>query len=479
MSRPSSPIASLLARPPRVVNVGLRAFAAELAGRDVAVAHVEWRPPAAGREHAAALLGALARHEARIAQANAEGLRRMLSAEPALVDVLPAGEAMPGLDRHVVLHAGPPIDWPRMCGPMRGAVAGALVFEGWAPDLAAATRLAASGAIDFRPNHALGAVGPMTGITTRSMPVMVVENRAFGNRSYCMINEGLGKVMRFGANDAEVLARIAWLRDEFGPRLGAALRAAGGLDLAPLVARGLAMGDEMHQRNVACSALVLRGLAPHLARAAGGAEPLAQSLAFIAGNEQFFLNVGMAMAKSVMDPVRGIEGCSLVTAMCRNGTDFGIRLSATGDAWFTAPVEMPQGLYFAGYGERDANPDMGDSAIMETVGLGAFAMAASPAVMGFVGAGRASDALAFTRAMGELTVGANPRWTIPALDARGVPAGIDARKVVDTGIQPAINTGIAHRRPGVGQVGAGVARAPLACFDQALAALVRALGSRP
>ena len=479
MPRTSSPIASLLAGPPRVINVGLRSFAAELAGRGVPVAHVEWRPPAPGRERAAALLARLAPHAPRIAQANAEGLRRMLAGEPVLKDVVPAGEAMPELGRHVVLHAGPPIAWARMCGPLQGAVAGAIVFEGWARDLEAAAQLAASGAIEFRPNHALGAVGPMTGITTRSMPVMVVENRTFGNRAYCMINEGLGKVMRFGANDAEVLARIAWLRDEFGPLLGAALRASGGLELAPLAARGLTMGDEMHQRNVACSSLALRGLAPHLARAAGGADTLAKSLAFIAGNEQFFLNIGMAMAKSIADPARGIEACSLVTAMCRNGTDFAIRLSGTGDTWFTAPVEMPQGLYFAGYGEADANPDMGDSAIMETVGLGACAMAASPAVMGFVGAGRASDALAFTRTMGELTTGANPRWTIPALDGQGVPTGIDARKVADTGTQPAINTGIAHRRPGVGQVGAGVARAPLACFDQALAALATALGAAP
>jgi hypothetical protein len=304
----------------------------------------------------------------------------------------------------------------------------------------------------------------------------VVENRTFGNRAYCAINEGLGKVMRFGGNDAEVLDRLRWLARVLGPALGRALRAAGGVALKPLIARGLTMGDEMHQRNVACSALTLRALAPHLARAAIDAELLAKSLAFIAGNEQFFLNVGMAMGKAVMDPVRGIEACSLVAAMCRNGTDFGIRLSGTGDAWFTAPVEMPQGLYFPGYSEKDANPDMGDSAIMETMGLGAFAMAAAPAVMGFVGAGRASDALAFTRAMGEITAGRNPKWTIPMLDGQGVPAGIDVRRVADTGIQPAINTGIAHRQPGVGQVGAGVARAPLACFDAALHALAASLG---
>jgi hypothetical protein len=470
---------SFLSSAPRVVNIGLAGFADELAARGVEVVNVDWRPPAQGRRARAALIARLGAHEARIQRANQEGLRRMLAAEPVLVDVLPAGQAIPGLGERVLLHAGPPIDWERMCGPMRGAVAGAIVFEGWAPDLETATKLAASGAVEFHPNHRFDAVGPMTGITTRSMPVMAVENRAFGNRAYCMINEGLGKVMRFGANDAEVLARLAWLRDVFGPALGAALRAAGGLELAPLVARGLAMGDEMHQRNVACSALTLRALAPHLAKTAGDVETLARCLSFIAGNEQFFLNIGMVMGKSIMDPVRGIEACTLVSAMSRNGTDFGVRVSGTGDEWFTAPVEMPQGMYFPGYSQQDANPDMGDSAIMETIGLGAFAMASAPAVVGFVGAGRAGDAAGFTRAMGEITLARNPKWTIPALDFEGVPAGIDVRRVVETGIQPAINTGIAHRKPGVGQVGAGIARAPLACFDAALAAFARSLGVEP
>lgn len=476
MAKPRTHFQSLLGSPPAVVNIGLRGFADDLAARGVKVAHVDWRPPAAGRERIADLLSWLGKFERQIQKANDEGFRRMLAADPVLVDVIPASRAMPELKEHVLLHAGPPVEWTRMCGPMQGAVAGAIVFEGWAKGLEEATKLAASGAIRFHPNHAFGAVGPMTGITTRSMPVMVVENRAFGNKTYCMINEGLGKVMRFGANDESVLARIAWLRDEFGPLLGAALRASGGLELAPLISRGLAMGDEMHQRNVACSALVLRALSPHMAMAASSADALSKALAFIAGNEQFFLNVGMAMGKSIMDPVRGIEACSLVAAMCRNGTDFGVRLSGTGDEWFTAPVEMPRGLYFPGYSEKDANPDMGDSAIMETVGLGAFAMAAAPAVMGFVGAGRASDALGFTRTMGEITVGRNPKWVIPMLDGQGVPAGIDVRKVAETGIQPAINTGIAHREPGVGQVGAGVARAPLACFDRALLSFASTLG---
>jgi hypothetical protein len=471
-------IDSLLRSAPRVVNIGLAGFAEELAAQGAAVVQVDWRPPAGGNRETAELLARLATHEARIARANEEALRRMLAADPVLVDVVPAAQAMPELKQRMLLHAGPPLEWRRMCGPMQGAVAGAIVFEGWASDLEAAASLAASGGVQLHPNHHFGAVGPMTGITSGSMPVLVVENRAFGNRAYCMINEGLGKVMRFGANDAEVLARIRWLRDEFGPAFGAALRNLGGLELAPLISRGLAMGDEMHQRNVACSALVLRAVASQLAQAAGDAGALARMLAFIAGNEQFFLNIGMAMGKSVMDPVRGIEASSLVTAMCRNGTEFGVRISATGDAWFTAPVEMPQGLYFPGYSEKDANPDMGDSAIMETIGLGAFAMAAAPAVAGFVGAGSAQDAAGYTRAMGEIALARNPRWTIPALDFEGVPAGIDLRRVLESGIQPAINTGIAHRKPGVGQVGAGIARAPLACFERALVAFAATLGIR-
>ena len=469
-------IEKLLSGAPRVVNIGLPSFAQDLARAGVPVVQVDWRPPAPGAARFADLLARLAAHEPRIARANEEALRRMLAANPVLVDVQPAGRVIAGLGERVILHAGPPIEWARMCGPMQGAVAGAIVFEGWAGDLDAAARLAASGGVQFHPNHHFDAVGPMTGMTTRSMPVMVVENRAFGNRAYCAINEGLGKVMRFGANDESVIARLRWLGEVFGPALGDALRRTGGLELAPLISRGLAMGDEMHQRNVACSALTLRALAPQLARSAGDGETLGAILAFIAGNEQFFLNIGMVMGKAIMDPVRGIEASSVVTAMCRNGTDFGVRVSGTGDAWFTAPVEMPQGLYFPGYSEADANPDMGDSAIMETIGVGAFAMAAAPAVVGFVGAGSASDAAGFTRAMAEITVTRNPKWTIPVLDFQGVPTGIDVRRVVETGIQPAINTGIAHRKAGVGQVGAGVARAPLACFEQGLAALAASLG---
>jgi len=465
----------LLDTPLSVVNIGLEGFARDLEGQGVPVVHVGWAPPTRGD---ARLADAMARIEAsaeRIDNANREALRRMLAGDPVLVDVLPAAEALSGIGERMILHAGPPIGWERMCGPMRGAIAGIAVFEGWAGDLAEGERLAAEGAFAFHPNHDFGAVGPMTGMTTMSQPVMVVENRATGNRSYCTINEGLGKVMRFGGNDAEVLDRLRWLRDVLGPAMGAALRNSDGIPLKALIARGLTMGDEMHQRNVACSGLLLRALAPELARGATDSAALAESLAFIGGNDQFFLNVAMAMGKAIMDPVRGIEGSSVVTAMSRNGTDFGIRVSGTGDRWFTAPVEMPEGLYFPGFSAADANPDMGDSTIVETVGLGGFAMAAAPAVAGFVGAGAASEAALFTQSMAEITFGENPEWTIPSLDYQGVPTGIDVRFVVESGIAPTINTGIAHREPGRGQVGAGVVKAPLACFDAAALALAEAL----
>jgi hypothetical protein len=410
-----------------------------------------------------------------IEDANKEAFKRLLSGDPVLVDVVTASEAIPNLKDRMILHAGPPIEWDTMCGPMRGAVTGIAVFEGWAPDLEAAEKMAAEGAFEFHPNHDFDAVGPMTGLTTISQPLLVVENRTFGNRAYCAINEGLGKVMRFGGNDDEVLDRLRWIRDEFGPALAVAVRKTGGVPLKNMVARGLTMGDEMHQRNVACSGLTLRALSPALASTATDTEKLSKALAFIGSNDQFFLNIAMAMGKSIMDPVRNIKGSSVVTAMCRNGTEFGIRTSGTGDTWFTAPVEMPEGLYFPGFTEADANPDIGDSTIVETIGLGGFAMGASPAVAGFVGAGAASEAGNFTRTMSEITVGENPEWTIPAMDYLGTPTGIDIRLVVETGLAPTINTGIAHKNPGVGQVGAGVVRAPMACFEKALLALAESV----
>ena len=406
-----------------------------------------------------------------IERANEETLRRIFEAEPVLIDVQRAGDVIEGLEEKMILHSGPPIEWARMCGPMRGAICGIAVFEGWAANLDDAEKAAAAGEFSFHPNHHFGAVGPMTGMTTISQPVVIVENRTFGNRAYSTINEGLGKVMRFGGNDSEVLSRLRWIANVLGPALSTALKSSDGIGLKSIIARGLAMGDEMHQRNVACSTLFLRDISPLLARTATDNDTLAEVLSFIGKNDQFFLNIAMAMGKSMTDPAQGIEASTIVTAMCRNGTDFGVRVSGTGEQWFTAPVEMPTGLYFPGYSEQDANPDMGDSAIIETIGLGGVAMATSPAVAGFVGAGSASEAANYTNAMYEITAGRNAEWTMPNLDFAGVPTGIDIRKVLQTGATPVINTGIAHKLPGVGQVGAGVVRAPLACFEQALVGL--------
>jgi hypothetical protein len=389
-----------------------------------------------------------------------------------LVDCVPAASAL-GLEPHTVLHAGPPIAWEAMCPMLQGAVVGALRYEGWAGSDGEATALAAGGGVRFEPGHHRGAVGPMTGLITRSMPVLVVENRAFGTRACVTLNEGLGKVLRFGATDDAVLVRLAWLRDEAGPLLGRALRRVDGLDLRPLMAQALAMGDELHQRNVAASALLVRALAPALVREATG-PALERLLDFLVGNDQFFLNLAMAAAKAATEAIAEVPGATVVSVMARNGTEFGIRVAGCGSRWLTAPVATPEGLFFPGFGPPDANPDIGDSAIVETIGLGGMAMAASPAVARFIGAGGLGQALRITDEMREITLGEHPYLRIATQDGRGAPLGIDVRRVVATGITPLINTGIAGRKPGTGQVGAGIVRAPLACFTAAVEALAAA-----
>ncbi len=452
-----------------MVNVGLELFAQELERLNVPVVHVAWQPPAADPATVAALDVLEAKRDA-IEAANVRALDRLVNGEPFLVDCRPSREALELPDR-TVLHAGPPLDWDRACEPMRAAVLCAIRYEEWAANDDAARELVERGHVRLAPCHHWRAVGPMTGIITPSMPVLVVENRAHGTRAHATINEGLGKVLRFGANDDSVLARLRWLAVEAGPLLGAALRASRGLDLRSLMAQALRMGDEMHQRNVAASCLLARALMPHVARAGGKHGAVARLAEFVAGNDQFFLNVAMAVGKAMADPAGGISDSTLVTAMARNGTDFGIRVSGLGERWLTAPVTMPVGMYFPGHGPDDANPDMGDSAIVETIGLGGGAMAASPAVARFVGAGGLNEAVAATGEIREICMAEHPHFRIVTLDELGAPVGIDVRRVIETGIAPLINTGIAGRRAGVGQIGAGVARAPLACFAEAVRAL--------
>ena len=396
----------------------------------------------------------------------------MLEGTAHLTDVRLAREALPGLGGRMLLHAGPPIGWPRMCGPLRGAVIGACLFEGWAATAEEAAALAASGALAFAPCHHHEAVGPMAGIISPSMAVFVVENRRFGSRAHATLNEGLGRVLRMGAYDPSVIERLRWLNRELAPLLAETLRRSGPLDLKSLIAQALTMGDEVHNRSKAATALLARTLAPHIAVSRGD---VARALTFLADTDHFFLNLSMAAAKATLDAAHGIPGSTLVTALARNGTDFGIRVSGTGPTWFTAPAPQVKGLYFPGYGPEDANPDLGDSAITETAGLGAFALAAAPAIVQFVG-GTARLAVETTELMYEITVGEHGAFKIPALDFRGTPIGIDVRKVVKTGITPAIDTGIAHREPGVGQIGAGLAWAPLECFTQALDAVAHAQG---
>jgi hypothetical protein len=464
-----------------VINIGLADFAGPPAAHGASVVHLDWRPPAAGDRELGLLLARMEDDAddppgARVAAANALALARLMAARPMLVDVQPARAVVPifGADPRLLLHAGPPIAWQNMCGPMRGAAMGAMLFEGWAADPSAAELLAETGQVRFAPCHDAGAVGPMAGLLSPSMPVLVVDNVEHRNRAFATMNEGLGKVLRFGAYDNSVLERLRWMAASLGPALSRALHANGPVDLKVLTGQALQMGDECHNRNVAATALFARLIAPALVRSVD-ADVAGQVLDFLQANNHFYLNVSMVACKASLDAAHGVDDATLVTAMARNGVEFGIRVSGTGSEWFTAPSTVPDGLYFAGFGPHDANPDLGDSAITETAGIGGFAMAAAPAIVRFVG-GDAADAVRYTEEMGHITLGRNADFALPSLSFAGTPTGIDLRRVVDSGTAPVINTGIAHRLPGVGQIGAGIARAPLACFADGLRGVGRRLG---
>ena len=407
-----------------------------------------------------------------IDDANKAVVEKIVNAQVFLIDVVPAASVIPELGDYVLLHAGPPIQYREMTGPMQGSCIGAILFEDWASNADDALKMLESGRISFIPCHHVNAVGPMGGITSKNMPVLVVENRTEGNRAYCTMNEGIGKVLRFGAYDSEVVNRLKWMQTDLAPALSKTLaQIEGGLSLNAIIARAVTMGDEFHQRNIAASALLVKELVPYLLTAQINQDTLQKITRFLVDTDQFFLNVMMASCKAIMDGARKIQAGTIVTAMTRNGKDFGIRVSGTGDRWFTAPVNIPKGLFFTGYTQDDANPDIGDSAITETFGVGAMSMIAAPGVTRFVGAGGFDDALQISDEMSEICTDFNNNLAIPTWNFQGVPTGIDVRKVVETGITPLINTGIAHKKAGVGQVGAGTVNAPMECFEKALLAL--------
>ncbi len=413
-----------------------------------------------------------------IDEANKAVVQKMIGSAPFLTDVVPAHTVIPELTEHVLLHAGPPIKYENMTDPMQGSCVGAILFEGWAKDEQGARELLENGKITFIPCHHVNAVGPMGGITSMNMPLVVVVNKEHGNEAYCTLNEGIGAVLRFGSYNEQVLTRLHWMKDVLGPVLSKALKTMDeGLNVNVLVAKAIAMGDEFHQRNIAASLAFLKEVAPAITSLEDvSLKDRQEVMQFLADTDQFFLNVAMATAKAMTDAARTIEHGTIVTAMCRNGENFGIRIAGMGDEWFTAPVNTPQGLYFTGYSADDANTDIGDSAITETIGVGGMAMIAAPAVTRFVGSGGFNDALETSNNMAEITEQENPNFIIPTWDFKGAPTGIDARKVVESGILPVINTGIAHKVAGFGQIGAGTVNPPIECFEKAITAYAEKLG---
>ncbi|HJD16394.1 MAG TPA: acyl-CoA synthetase FdrA [Candidatus Enterococcus stercoripullorum] len=475
----SEQVMELLTTKPRIINVGLQSFNESILQYGGRTEQFNWRPRAGGNKKMIRILDALEDFEDQIAADNQEVTDKIKNAQPFLIDVVPAKTVIAELNesQKTLLHAGPPIEWSEMTGPMQGSCIGAALFERWATNEEEARRLLESGEVRFMPCHHVQAVGPMGGITSANMPVFVVENRLTGNRAYCILNEGIGKVLRFGAYSQEVIDRLDWIKDVLGPTIAKALQLTEeGINLNVLIARSITMGDEFHQRNIAATLNFLKEIAPLIIQTDIPEDQKYEVIKFLADTDQFFLNIMMATGKAIVDGARSETKGTVVTTMTRNGVNFGIRIAETEDEWHIAPVNTPKGLYFTGFTEADGNPDIGDSAITETVGVGAMAMVAAPGVTRFVGAGGFEDALETSNEMAKICLGHNSTFSIPTWDFQGTCLGIDIRKVVETGITPVINTGIAHKEAGVGQVGAGTVRAPLGCFENALTAYAKKLG---
>jgi hypothetical protein len=414
-----------------------------------------------------------------IEKANKQALDRMMESEPVWVDIGLARDVIKGMTDRTLLHAGPPIAWERMSGPMKGATIGASIYEGWAKDAVESEKLAKAGDITFAPNHHHDAVGPMAGIISPHMPVFVVRDVKFGYKTYSNLNEGIGKVLRYGAYSDEVIQRLNWMREVLAPTLAATIREIrkekDGVAMVPIIAQALTMGDDCHNRYNAATSLFLREIAPYMMNANIDKKTLVETFNFMSKNNFTLLNLGMASAKAITLAAHGIKYSTIVTVLTRNGTDAGIWVSGLENEWFTAPAPVPNGVWFPGFTYKDANPDLGDSAITEAAGFGGFAMAAAPGIVSWVG-GSVAYAVENTQKMYEITAAKNRNFIIPFLDFQGTPTGVDIRKVVRTGVTPTINTGIAHKEAGIGQVGAGIVSFPLEIFKQALKSYAQKYG---
>ena len=457
-----------LTAPETVVTAGAALLADAVERQAVTTRRVDWQPPAGDPASLAAVMG-----DPRRRTANAQALSAMLGAQSHLVDVLPASEAL-GLEPGQFLHAGPPLDWERASGPMRGALVGAMLLEGLASSPEEAERtLAAGDGVSWEPCHHRGAVGPMAGVVSPSMWVFELRDEAHGNTSWCSLNEGLGKVLRYGAYGPEVVERLTWMNRVLGPLLQGAVRAGAPVDVRAIIGQMVQMGDEGHNRNRAGTLMFLREVLPAMIDSGAPSADVAQAVRFVSGNDHFFLNLVMPACKLQTRAGAGVAGSTVVTVLARNGTDFGIQTSGTGEEWFTAPANTPEGLFLGSYGPEDANPDIGDSAITEAAGIGGMSMATAPAIVRLVG-GSVPFALETSQRMYDITLGENPAFAIPILEFRGAPTGIDVTAVVRSGVLPQINTGMAGRIAGTGQVGAGLVTPPMECFTAALTALATA-----
>lgn len=456
-----------------VINVGIDLFKEDLLLQKASVTQLDWQPPGGGKPELIKALDNLERPEllAKIEEANKTAVERIVNSQPVLIGFDQAINVVPGMTKTTILHAGPPITWERINGAMKGAVTGAIVFEGLAKDIEEAAEVAASGQITFSPCHEHNCVGSMAGVTSASMFMHIVENKTYGNIAFTNLSEQMSKILRMGANDESVITRLNWMRDVLGPMLRDAMKLSNGIDLRLMLAQALHMGDECHNRNNAGTSLLIQALTPFILETDYTKEQKREVFNFVASSDYFSGPTWMALCKCALDAAHGIENSTIVTTMARNGVEFGIRVSGMpGNTWFTGPAQKVIGPMFAGYKPEDSGLDIGDSAITETYGIGGFAMATAPAIVALVG-GTVEEAIGYSVKMKEITTTENPNVTIPMLNFQGIATGIDTRKVVQTGILPIINTAIAHKEAGIGMIGAGITHPPVDCFEKALLAL--------